>query len=145
MSFHSSLHRIYLSPGSLISSVVDISANTFPWACQKSPGIATIRVQMDADTIELGIRATSGNAAQISPLENSEPPNSDTYNFSQRQQFSLPPVDGGRDAWLFLAAAFMVETLVWGANPSLQSNEDSIANSHGTRLPFRVWCLSGVL
>ena len=100
---------------------------------------------MDADTIELGIRVTPRNGAQILPLENFEPPNSDTYNFSQRQQFSLPPVDGGRDAWLFLAAAFMVETLVWGANPSLQSNEDSIANSHGTRLPFRVWCLSGVL
>ena len=27
---------------------------------------------------------------------------------------SLPPVDTGKDAWLFLAAAFMVETLVWG-------------------------------
>lgn len=27
---------------------------------------------------------------------------------------ALPPVDGGRDAWLFLAAAFMIETLVWG-------------------------------
>ena len=112
---------------------------------ERVPAFATIGLQMDADTIELGIRATPGNAAQISPLENSEPPNSDTYNFSQRQQFSLPPVDGGRDAWLFLAAAFMVETLVWGANPSLQSNEDSIADSHDTRLPFRVWCLSGVL
>ena len=91
---------------------------------------------MDADTIELGIRVTPGNGAQILPLENFEPPNSDTYNFSQRQQFSLPPVDGGRDAWLFLAAAFMVETLVWGANPSLWFNEDSIADSHGTGFPF---------
>jgi len=100
---------------------------------------------MDADTIELGIRATPGDGAQILPLENSEPPNSDTYNFTQRQEFSLSPVDGGRDAWLFLAAAFMVETLVWGANPSLWSNEDSIADCHGTRLPFRVWCLSGAL
>lgn len=26
----------------------------------------------------------------------------------------LPRADGGKDAWLFLAAAFMVETLVWG-------------------------------
>lgn len=69
---------------------------------------------MDADTIELGIRVTPGDGAQILPLESSEPPNSDTYNFSQRQEFSLSPVDGGRDAWLFLAAAFMVETLVWG-------------------------------
>ena len=29
-------------------------------------------------------------------------------------EFSLPPVDGGRDAWLFLAASFMIEALVWG-------------------------------
>ncbi|KAK3990546.1 monocarboxylate transporter 10 [Cladorrhinum sp. PSN332] len=27
---------------------------------------------------------------------------------------SLPPVDGGKEAWLFLAACFMIEALVWG-------------------------------
>jgi hypothetical protein len=27
---------------------------------------------------------------------------------------SLPPVDRGKDAWLFLAACFMIEALVWG-------------------------------
>jgi hypothetical protein len=31
-----------------------------------------------------------------------------------RQEFSLPQADGGKDAWLFLAAAFFVEALVWG-------------------------------
>jgi hypothetical protein len=31
---------------------------------------------------------------------------------SQRPQ--LPPVDGGKDAWLFLAACFIIEALVWG-------------------------------
>ena len=31
-----------------------------------------------------------------------------------RQEFSLPPVDGGKDAWLFLAGCFMIEALVWG-------------------------------
>jgi hypothetical protein len=30
------------------------------------------------------------------------------------QQFSLPPVDHGKDAYLFLAACFVVEALVWG-------------------------------
>lgn len=29
-------------------------------------------------------------------------------------EFSLPPVDGGKDAWLFLFAAFILEILVWG-------------------------------
>ncbi|KAK8126698.1 uncharacterized protein PG998_002457 [Apiospora kogelbergensis] len=31
-----------------------------------------------------------------------------------RQEFSLPPVDTGKDAWLFLAACWAVEALVWG-------------------------------
>jgi hypothetical protein len=29
---------------------------------------------------------------------------------------SLPPVDSGKDAYLFLAACFMIEALVWGTN-----------------------------
>ncbi|KAM0336824.1 hypothetical protein ACHAPQ_003715 [Fusarium lateritium] len=33
---------------------------------------------------------------------------------STHQVSALPPVDGGKDAWLFLAAAFMVEALTWG-------------------------------
>jgi hypothetical protein len=32
-------------------------------------------------------------------------------------QFSLPPVDGGKDAWLFLFASFLLEALVWGKSP----------------------------
>ncbi|KAL2282895.1 hypothetical protein FJTKL_10270 [Diaporthe vaccinii] len=30
------------------------------------------------------------------------------------REFSLPPVDTGKDAWLFLAACFVIEALVWG-------------------------------
>ncbi|RWA11067.1 hypothetical protein EKO27_g4012 [Xylaria grammica] len=37
----------------------------------------------------------------------------DEEHFTQRQEFSLPPVDGGKDAWLFLAAVFMVDALIW--------------------------------
>ncbi|ORY17954.1 major facilitator superfamily domain-containing protein [Clohesyomyces aquaticus] len=29
-------------------------------------------------------------------------------------EFSLAPADGGKDAWMYLAAAFVVEILVWG-------------------------------
>ena len=29
-------------------------------------------------------------------------------------QFSLPPVDTGKDAWLFLFSAFIMDILVWG-------------------------------
>jgi hypothetical protein len=35
---------------------------------------------------------------------------------STRQEFSLPRVDGGKDAWLFLTASFFIEALVWGAS-----------------------------
>ena len=31
-----------------------------------------------------------------------------------RVEFSLPPVDGGKAAWLFLAGSFFVEALTWG-------------------------------
>lgn len=31
-----------------------------------------------------------------------------------RPEFSLPPVDRGKDAYLFLAACFTMEALVWG-------------------------------
>ena len=34
---------------------------------------------------------------------------------SEDNQFSLPPVDGGKDAWLFLGATFVLEALVWSA------------------------------
>lgn len=30
------------------------------------------------------------------------------------QTRSLPPVDGGKDAWLVLAGCFVLEALVWG-------------------------------
>ncbi|KAF7557281.1 hypothetical protein G7Z17_g778 [Cylindrodendrum hubeiense] len=33
---------------------------------------------------------------------------------NDRHEFSLPRVDGGKDAWLFLAACFTIEALTWG-------------------------------
>jgi hypothetical protein len=37
-----------------------------------------------------------------------------TQTRSGQHEFSLPAADGGKDAWLFLAACFVVEALVWG-------------------------------
>ncbi|KAI1844810.1 hypothetical protein JX266_009038 [Neoarthrinium moseri] len=62
---------------------------------------------------------------QLEPIERSSGANTTGSDTSQvedgdlaltasRQEFSLPPVDGGKDAWLFLAACFAVEALVWG-------------------------------
>jgi hypothetical protein len=33
---------------------------------------------------------------------------------TSHHEFSLPPADGGKAAWLFLAARFIVEAFVWG-------------------------------
>jgi hypothetical protein len=45
-------------------------------------------------------------------------------------EFSLPPVDGGKDAWLFLFSAFVLEILVWG-NTSVPSAPNQ-TNVHST-------------
>ncbi|KAF5021962.1 hypothetical protein F66182_6002 [Fusarium sp. NRRL 66182] len=39
---------------------------------------------------------------------------SEALDLAGHQVSSLPPVDGGKEAWLFLAASFMVEALTWG-------------------------------
>ncbi|KAF4994606.1 hypothetical protein FDECE_13063 [Fusarium decemcellulare] len=33
---------------------------------------------------------------------------------AEHAEFSLPQADGGKDAYLFLAACFIIEALVWG-------------------------------
>jgi hypothetical protein len=37
-----------------------------------------------------------------------------TSRHPDQPEFSLPRPDEGKDAWLFLAACFVVEALVWG-------------------------------
>ncbi|KAJ0120362.1 Uncharacterized protein HZ326_31751, partial [Fusarium oxysporum f. sp. albedinis] len=39
--------------------------------------------------------------------------NTEERSFEGHPEFSLPPVDGGKDAWLFLFASFFLEALVW--------------------------------
>lgn len=41
-------------------------------------------------------------------------PQLEEHNSSNGYEFSLPQADGGKDAWLFLTACFIVEALVWG-------------------------------
>lgn len=67
---------------------------------------------MDSDSTELGLRSVLPDGR--SPIQGEPglvPPDSIT---GERHEFSLPPVDRGKDAWLFLAACFTVEALVWG-------------------------------
>jgi hypothetical protein len=44
--------------------------------------------------------------------EEQSPSSIKQHDHEQDQQ--LPPMDGGKDAWLFLAACFMIEALIWG-------------------------------
>ena len=45
-------------------------------------------------------------------LENADPVRPTSTSSSESAK--IPPADGGRDAWLFLAACFIFEALVWG-------------------------------
>ncbi|EON65962.1 hypothetical protein W97_05204 [Coniosporium apollinis CBS 100218] len=47
-------------------------------------------------------------------LENTGLAPSRPSGITEQETISLPPVDGGKAAWLFLAGAFTVEALVWG-------------------------------
>lgn len=58
-------------------------------------------------------------------------------------QFSLPPVDGGKDAWLFIFASFLLEALVWGKSlPCLRSIAKLLI---AFRVPILVWRFSILL
>jgi hypothetical protein len=48
------------------------------------------------------------------PLQTAGAVIADTEAPADRAIDALPPVDTGRDAWLFLVAAFVIETTVWG-------------------------------
>lgn len=51
----------------------------------------------------------------------------------QHNELQLPPVDGGKDAWLFLAASFIIEALVWGFSFSYGIFQDY----YSTHEPFK--------
>jgi hypothetical protein len=54
-------------------------------------------------------------------------------------EFSLPPVDGGKDAWLFVFSAFVLEILVWGKYFRLARTQTSSTSTLLTihRVSFR--------
>lgn len=65
------------------------------------PSYHTTKTETDPDSIR---RAETGTPEPRQDIQEQG-----GHEFSQ-----LPPVDGGKDAWLFLAACFVVEGLVWG-------------------------------
>lgn len=65
---------------------------------------------MEIDIAMADIAGERISSDHPSRLETTHP----TEEHQNRHEFSLPQADSGRDAWLFLAACFVVEALVWG-------------------------------
>jgi hypothetical protein len=71
-----------------------------------------------------------------------EPLHDATHDSSTSAEgFSLPPTDGGKDAWLCLFACFMLEAMIWGMGHS--SATILVLTWH--RLSIFVWNIPGVL
>ena len=62
-------------------------------------------------SIELQTPRSGVSTTALTQMQESEINDSDSSN---RHEFSLAPADRGKDAWLFLAASFTLEALVWG-------------------------------
>jgi hypothetical protein len=65
-------------------------------------------------TVELTSYTRQGEHLEVGDYESRAPASLEAGN-----GFSLSPTDGGKDAWLFLLAAFVLEALVWGIYTSI--------------------------
>jgi hypothetical protein len=52
--------------------------------------------------------------SQDAPVMQLEMGDETTSLATQPETLSLPPADGGWQAWLFLTGSFTIETLIWG-------------------------------
>ncbi|KAH8673617.1 major facilitator superfamily domain-containing protein [Xylariales sp. PMI_506] len=77
--------------------------------------------------IELDIVHRDPSAAPIEDADTRE-----LRGDAPRQEFSLPPADKGKDAWLFLAACWAVEAVIWGFGSSF----GVFQNFYNTHEPF---------
>jgi MFS family permease len=59
----------------------------------------------EVELTSYGQPSSTTTSRDIEPLQ---------HDTSDDQGFSLPPTDGGKDAWLCLLACFMLEAMIWG-------------------------------
>lgn len=67
--------------------------------------------------VELGVLTSQHPANEQSQYASTDQVQLNTgeeINSLHEHEFSLPPVDRGKDAWLYLISAFLIEMLVWG-------------------------------
>lgn len=65
----------------------------------------------------------------------------DNFGSNPGREFSLAPVDRGKDAWLCLMGGFCLEVMVWGK--LLWRSGDEILTLY--RIPVLFWCLARLL
>lgn len=80
---------------------------------------------------------------QAHPSDSSQPFTSSNDDAESNCSSNLPPVDGGAQAWLFLAGCFVMEALVFGTFSPHAPSAHVLTPSRRTRILFR--CLSGLL
>ncbi|ODN74842.1 hypothetical protein L202_07148 [Cryptococcus amylolentus CBS 6039] len=71
------------------------------------------QLHVSEEAIELSDLPKSSSAVPLVPIVSYHSTN-DHEDIEPIAQYALPPVDGGKQAWIFLAAATMIEILVWG-------------------------------
>lgn len=82
------------------------------------------------------------SAFELRQLHSRSPPTDVNDGQVTRQEFSLPPVDTGKDAWLFLAACWVVEAVTFGTYyPFLRSlkHHNLTGNKIGFGMSFGVF------
>lgn len=78
-----------------------------------------------SQTATISLEALTSQPPQQQPTPGTTPRDEPGDAFESgrgpHHEFSLPPVDTGRDAWFFLAACFVIEALVWGEHTSVSA------------------------
>lgn len=85
-----------MTPSGLQTPNSDLNYDHIEAGCLPSPATGS----------EIGLRTIDPNGF----LQTEDPPDQTTG----LREFSLPPVDGGKDAWLCLVGGFILEMMVWG-------------------------------
>jgi hypothetical protein len=96
---------------------------------------------MASTQIEIEMDRHNQPSVQLTDVENTNDHTTDLLN--DEAGFSLPPTDGGKDAWLLLFACFMLEALIWGMFFTGSMHCDPILIS--ARLSLLLWCLPRIL
>lgn len=65
--------------------------------------------------MELEERHLQSTSYELHTIGRDSPDQNVPESSTSSRQFSLPPVDGGKDAWLCLMGGFCLEVMVWGS------------------------------